>query len=109
MFITKGRKSGRMDDLKQLYAHPWDKDDVSDLHKIVEVVQATALLGVSGTPQKACQALMKNNNRPIIFPMSNPTSQAECTAEQAFSWTENKCIFASGSPFPKLTIDDKEI
>ncbi|ETO10750.1 malic enzyme [Reticulomyxa filosa] len=48
---------------------------------------------------------MKNNNRKIIFPMSNLTSQAE----QAFLWTENKCIFASGSTFPKLTIDDKEI
>lgn len=86
---------------------------MQDLEKIVKAIKATALLGVSGQghtfTESVCKAVLEHNKRPIIFPMSNPTSKSECSAEEAYKWTNNKCIFASGSPFNELKVDDKVI
>lgn len=92
---------------KKPYAH--DHAFSHGLEEIIEDLKPTALIGVSGQPQTfrepVVRAMTRLNRRPIIFALSNPTSKAECTAEQALEWSEGKAIFASGSPFKPVTLN----
>lgn len=51
------------------------------------------------------QAMSSMNERPIVFPLSNPTDKAECTYEEAFHGSSGSVLFASGSPFPPIATD----
>jgi malate dehydrogenase (oxaloacetate-decarboxylating)(NADP+) len=78
----------------------------------IERVKPTALIGVSAQGQsftkQVCQKMATLNPKPLIFALSNPTSKAECTAHQAYEWTNGKCVFASGSPFDPVTLPNGE-
>ncbi|MBM6387986.1 MAG: hypothetical protein JSY10_29245 [Paenibacillus sp.] len=92
------------------------KSDLSDrlsLEDLIEKVKPTVLLGLTGVPgvfsEKAIRTMAKYQEKPIVFPLSNPDTRAECTAEQAFKWTEGRAIFASGSPFADVTLPNGKV
>jgi len=84
---------------------------VSTFVEAVEALRPTGIIGVSTVPKlfsrEVIEAMARINKRPIIFPYSNPTSRSECTAEEAYKWSEGRAVFASGSPFPPVEIDGR--
>ena len=85
-----------------------DHAPVATFADAVKSLRPTAIIGVSTVPklfnQQVIEAMAEINERPIIFPYSNPTSRSECTAEEAYRWSKGRAIFASGSPFPPVEI-----
>jgi malate dehydrogenase (oxaloacetate-decarboxylating)(NADP+) len=86
---------------------------VPDFLSAIESLRPTAIIGVSTVPKlfnrPVIEAMARINRRPIIFPFSNPTSRSECTAAEAYQWSEGRAIFASGSPFPSVRVDGKTL
>ena len=105
--IVKGRAG--LVEHKLHYAH--DHAPCADLLSAVKAIKPTMLVGVSGQPRTFTEEIVKfvgsYNARPVIFALSNPTSKAECTAEEAYTWTEGRAIFASGSPFAPVIYNGK--
>lgn len=88
-----------------------DQQPMADLHAILEAVRPTVLIGASGQAglftEPVLEAMGDFNERPVIYALSNPTSKAECTAEQAYRCTQGRAIFASGSPFAPVSVREK--
>ncbi len=111
---SKGLVVKSRDDLaehKIPFAH--DHPPLEDLKDIITRVEPTALIGVSGQGQTFTEPVIcemgRLNDRPIILALSNPTSKSECTAEQAYSWTKGRAVFASGSPFNPVEVEGRKI
>ena len=98
-------------DFKKPYAH--DHAPVPNFLGAIEAIRPTAIIGVSAIAkafnQQVIQAMARINERPIIFPYSNPTSRSECTAEEAYTWSQGRAIFASGSPFAPVHYEGKTL
>lgn len=95
---------------KRRYAH--DHEFTPDFLSAVEALKPTAIIGVSGKArmftQPILEAMARINERPLVFSLSNPTSNTECTAEEAYKWTEGQAIYTSGSPFEPVVYEGKK-
>jgi len=105
--VVKGRAN--LASHKIGFAH--EHEAIADPVAIVEKLRPTALIGVSGKQGTFSREILEKVagylERPIVFALSNPTSMAECTAEEAYRWTGGRAVFACGSPFDPVTLDGK--
>jgi malate dehydrogenase (oxaloacetate-decarboxylating)(NADP+) len=96
---------------KKAYAH--NAPPANTLLEAIHACKPTALIGVSGQPatftRDVLEAMAAINQRPIIFALSNPTANSECTAEEAYAHTGGRALFASGSPFPVVRLGEREL
>ncbi|KDO66541.1 hypothetical protein CISIN_1g007703mg [Citrus sinensis] len=104
--------SSRKDSL-QHFKKPWahEHEPVNNLLDAVKVIKPTILIGSSGVgrtfTKEVIEAMASFNEKPLILALSNPTSQSECTAEEAYTWSKGRAIFASGSPFDPFEYNGK--
>ncbi len=105
--VTKDRDDLAPHNLPYAHAHaPLDFLGAIAEHRPHVLIGATAHAGAF--TQEAIELMAKNHARPVVFALSNPTSKAECTAEQAYRWSQGRALFASGSPFAPVEVDGVE-
>ena len=100
--VVKDRPSGGISEHKAPFAH--QHEPMAELADIVKTLKPTVLIGAAAVPNVFTAEIIRDmatfNKAPVIFALSNPTSKAECTAEQAYLHSDGRAVFASGSPFP---------
>ncbi|XP_039490950.1 NADP-dependent malic enzyme isoform X2 [Drosophila santomea] len=108
--ITRDRPKGGLTEHKLHFAQLHEPIDT--LAEAVRKVRPNVLIGAAAQGgafnQEILELMADINETPIIFALSNPTSKAECTAEEAYTYTKGRCIFASGSPFAPVTYNNKK-
>ena len=106
--VCEGRKD--LAEHKLGYAH--HHRSLTNFIDVIKAIQPTAIIGVSGQPKKFTKKVIELmstiNEQPIVFALSNPTSKSECSAEEAYKWSDGKAIFASGSPFDPVEYNGKK-
>jgi malate dehydrogenase (oxaloacetate-decarboxylating)(NADP+) len=94
---------------KRPFAHPHEPHE--QLLGAIRALQPSALIGCAGQAgvftEEVIRLMGQLHERPIIFALSNPTAKSECTAQQAYEWTEGRAIFASGSPFDAVQLGNQ--
>lgn len=114
LFNSRGlltNESEGLADFQHALAH--DHAPCNDFVAFIDEFKPTAIIGVctqaGAFNADVLAAMSRHNERPIVFPYSNPTSHSECTAEEAFAASGGRCLFASGSPFPPLDVNGTTI
>lgn len=91
----------------------WKRQDTIGLPEVVANARPTVLIGVSGQPgtftEPVIREMARHVERPVIFPLSNPTSRSEATPEQLLAWTDGKAMIGTGSPFPPVTVNGRKV
>lgn len=99
---------------KEQEVQSWGRADGEiTLLDVVRNAKPSVFIGVSGQPgaftEQAVREMAKHINRPIIFPLSNPTSRSEATAEDLMAWTEGRALIGTGSPFEPVKVGEKRV
>lgn len=104
--LVQSRAEGQLDGPKNKYVKT-DLKPTRDLAEAIAQIRPNALIGATGVNGIFNTGVLKKmaeiNERPVIFALSNPTSKAECTAEEAYNHTDGRALFSSGSPFNPVT------
>ncbi len=102
--IVKGRD--RLKPYTLPYAH--EHEPVTGIAEAIKQLRPTVLIGATGArgifTRDVIEAMSRTHERPVVFALSNPTSRSEATAEEVYSWSEGRAVFASGSPFDPVTV-----
>jgi len=105
--------SGRSDLAEFQKPFVQERPPISTFVEAVKALRPTGIIGVSGVPKlftrEVIEAMAAINERPIVFPYSNPTSRSEATAEEVYRWSDDRAIFASGSPFAPVQIAGRRL
>ena len=96
-------------DFQMPYAHPHAAS--RDFVEVIRSLKPTAIIGVSTKgktfTRQVVEAMSELNQRPIIFALSNPTDHAECTAEEALTWSDGRALYAAGVQFPPARVGEQ--